>query len=330
MIPIQQGMTSHYVWNACIAYMIAYNFITVKIFLFCKNLIEFLLSSLQDYTVTCQCVFGKDVFDVIYFLTVNGNAALFHTVSGAVKNLTIESDCSFTARQWVGSFALYLKDGGKLDNCTNLASVTCKPSGTVDGTVNCFAGGLVALTDGSTWASAQNQIVNCRNDGSVTVAPADTPNGNFASAGGHVGGPANVRLSQSVNTGAVSNEASMQNYYGMDGNCTGGLVGQIDPNSAFGVKTEIIGCVNTGKVTGGCNVGGVAGKVNNKNGSVLIESCRNLGNVHATNTADVQNAGGILGRGYAEIYNCDSAGTITGETTAASAYRGALAGYLRR
>ena len=258
------------------------------------------------------------------------NAALFHTVSGAVKNLTIESDCSFTARQLVGSFALYLKDGGKLDNCTNRAAVTCKPTGAVDGTINCYAGGLVARTDSSTWASAQNQITNCRNDGSVTVAPADTPNGNFASAGGLVGGPANVKISQSVNTGEVSNEVSMQSYYGMDGNCTGGLVGQIDPGDAFGVKTEIIGCVNTGKVTGGCNVGGVAGKVNNKNGSVLIESCRNLGNVHATNTADVQNAGGILGCGYAEIYNCDSAGTITGETTSASAYRGAIAGYLRR
>ena len=44
----------------------------------------------------------------------------------------------------------------------------------------------------------------------------------------------------------------------------------------------------------------------------------------------MQNAGGILGCGYAEIYNCDSAGTITGETTSASAYRGAIAGYLRR
>ena len=263
-------------------------------------------------------------------LSTNGNAALFHTVSGAVKNLTIESDCSFTARQLVGSFALYLKDGGKLDNCTNRAAVTCKPTGAVDGTINCYAGGLVARTDSSTWASAQNQITNCRNDGSVTVAPADTPNGNFASAGGLVGGPANVKISQSVNTGEVSNEVSMQSYYGMDGNCTGGLVGQIDPGDALGVKTEIIGCVNTGKVTGGCNVGGAAGKVNNKNGSVLIESCRNLGNVHATNTADVQNAGGILGCGYAEIYNCDSAGTITGETTSASAYRGAIAGYLRR
>ena len=263
-------------------------------------------------------------------LDTGSNAALFHTISGAVKNLTIESDCSFTARQWVGSFALYLKDGGTLDNCTNRAAVTCKPSGTVDGTINCFAGGLVARTDGSLWSSAQNQITNCRNDGSVTVAPADTPNGNFASAGGLVGGPANVRLSQSVNTGEVSNEVSMQNYYGMDGNCTGGIVGQIDPIDAFAGKTELVGCVNTGKVTGGCNVGGVAGKVNNKNGSVLIESCRNLGNVHATNTADVQNAGGILGCGYAEIYNCDSAGTITGETTSASAYRGAIAGYLRR
>ena len=255
-------------------------------------------------------------------LSTNGNAALFHTVSGAVKNLTIESDCSFTARQLVGSFALYLKDGGKLDNCTNRAAVTCKPTGAVDGTINCYAGGLVARTDSSTWASAQNQITNCRNDGSVTVAPADTPNGNFASAGGLVGGPANVKISQSVNTGGVSNEVSMQSYYGMDGNCTGGLVGQIDPGDALGVKTEIIGCVNTGKVTGGCNVGGVAGKVNNKNGSVLIESCRNLGNVHATNTADVQNAGGILGCGYAEIYNCDSAGTITGETTSAGAEMG--------
>ena len=267
-------------------------------------------------------------------LSVDSNAALFHTVSGTVKNLTIESDCSFTARQWVGSFALYLKDGGKLDSCVNRASVTCKPTkdamGGSDASLNCFAGGLVARTN-SSWRSApQNQITNCRNEGGVTVDPADVPNGSFASAGGLVGGPANVKISRSANTGAVSNAKSRPTYYGTDGNYTGGLVGQIDPNGAFGVKTEIVGCVNSGSVTGGCNVGGIAGRVNDQNGSVLIESCRNLGNVHATNTADVQNVGGILGCGYAEIYNCDSAGTITGETTSASAYRGAIAGYLRR
>ena len=267
-------------------------------------------------------------------LSVDSNAALFHTVSGTVKNLTIESDCSFTARQWVGSFALYLKDGGKLDSCVNRASVTCKPTkdamGGSDASLNCFAGGLVARTN-SSWRSApQNQITNCRNEGGVTVDPADVPNGSFASAGGLVGGPANVKISRRANTGAVSNAKSRPTYYGTDGNYTGGLVGQIDPNGAFGVKTEIVGCVNSGSVTGGCNVGGIAGRVNDQNGSVLIESCRSLGNVHATNTADVQNAGGILGCGYAEIYNCDSAGTITGETTSASAYRGAIAGYLRR
>ena len=199
-----------------------------------------------------------------------------------------------------------------------------------DYTLNCFAGGIVARTDSSWRNVAQNQITNCRNDGSVTVDPADVANGSFASAGGLVGGPANVKITQCVNSGNVSNAKSRPSYYGTDGNYTGGLVGQIDPTGALGVKTEIIGCVNTGKVTGGCNVGGVAGMINGKGGSLLIESCRNLGNVHATNTADVQNVGGILGCGYAEIYNCDSAGTITGETTAASAYRGAIAGYLRR
>ena len=262
------------------------------------------------------------------------NAALFHTVSGTVKNLTIDSSCSFTARQWVGSFALYLKDGGTLENCVNEASVTCKPSDKMQGgsdyTLNCFAGGIVARTDSSWRNVAQNQITSCRNDGSVTVDPADVANGSFASAGGLVGGAANVKISRSANTGAVSNAKSRPSYYGTDGNYTGGLVGQIDPIDAFGVKTELIGCLNTGKVSGGCNVGGIAGKVNNKGGSVLIESCRSLGNVHATNETDVQNAGGILGCGYAEIYNCDSAAAITGETTAASAYRGAIVGYLRR
>lgn len=78
---------------------------------------------------------------------ITGCAALFHTVSGTVKNLTIDSSCSFTARQWVGSFALYLKDGGTLENCVNEASVTCKPSDKMQGgsdyTLNCFAGGIV-------------------------------------------------------------------------------------------------------------------------------------------------------------------------------------------
>ncbi len=263
-----------------------------------------------------------------------GNAALFHTVSGTVKNLTIDSSCSFTGRQWVGSFALYLKDGGTLETCVNEASVTCKPTDAAQGgsdySINCFAGGLAARTDSSWRGAAQNQITNCRNDGSVTVDPTDVANGSFASAGGLVGGPANVKITQCVNSGNVSNAKSRPSYYGTDGNYTGGLVGQIDPTGAFGVKTEIIGCVNTGNVTGGCNVGGVAGLLNNQGGSLLIESCRNLGALHATNTADVQNVGGILGCGYAEIYNCDSAGAISGALTSGNANLGAIAGYLRR
>ena len=55
-----------------------------------------------------------------------------------------------------------------------------------------------------------------------------------------VGGAANVKISRSANTGAVSNAKSRPSYYGTDGNYTGGLVGQIDPNDALGVKTEAV------------------------------------------------------------------------------------------
>ena len=257
---------------------------------------------------------------------VNGNAALFGTVTGTVKNLTIDSTCSFAATQWVGSFALFLKDGGKLENCVNNAPVTCTAVGSTDGTINCFAGGLVARTT-STWrGTPQNEITNCQNTGAVTVGGEVK---NFASAGGLIGGLNKANVKNCVNTGEVSNENSQENYYGMRNNSTGGIAGQMNPLCDGGDST-LVGCVNAGAVIGGGNVGGLLGRLNYKGNALLIESCLNSGAVSAANVNSDQNVGGLLGLGYAEIRNSTNAGAISGETTSGNANHGTIGGCLER
>ena len=113
----------------------------------------------------------------------------------------------------------------------------------------------------------------------MTVDPADVANGSFASAGGLVGGAANVKISRSANTGAVSNAKSRPSYYGTDGNYTGGLVGQIDERRARREDRDHRLRQHRQRSLAAATSAAWQARSTIKNGSVLIESCRNLGNV---------------------------------------------------
>lgn len=84
--------------------------------------------------------------------TVSG---LFGNVgpAGVVKNLTMASDCSFTAFRIVGSIAG--KNRGRIENCRNYAPVTA---------ISNYAGGIAAQGIGE-----QSVITSCYNAGTVKV-----------------------------------------------------------------------------------------------------------------------------------------------------------------
>lgn len=153
------------------------------------------------------------------------------------------------------------------------------------------------------------EMHKCYNSGSVTsrsMAGGILPKGEFhthiyesvneghisglRSTGGIVGN-INGEVSDSRNSGLVSN-------IDRDSDC-GGIVGWLSGSSGI-----IRYCVNTGEVSSGKHVGGLAG--NNESLSSIISSY-NAGYVHSE--TEGSNVGGVAG-GYGSLRNCYNAGTV--------------------
>lgn len=231
-------------------------------------------------------------------------APLFGTVTGEVKNLTIDASCeiSSVAPGNTGFIAKALR--GKMTNCHNNADVSFTLSGdTVTETGETAAGGIEARRFGTLVGrmTAHNaQMIDCSNSGDVTVT---------------------VEISQDM-PGTLY---------------VGGLVGLVgDPGDD--VVTRLDGCSNTGNVTVNTSstdpsqawlsthfVGGVAGATGVNGGSKTktegytlyygeIRNCVNEGAVSATwggGTGGYFKVGGILGYSEAAIFDCVNKGAVS-------------------
>ena len=231
-------------------------------------------------------------------------APLFGTVTGEVKNLTIDASCkiSSVAPGNTGFIAKALK--GKMTNCHNKADVSFTLSGdTVTETGETAAGGIEARRFGTLVGrmTAHNaQMIDCSNSGDVTVT---------------------VEISQDM-PGTLY---------------VGGLVGLVgDPGDD--VVTRLDRCSNTGNVTVNTSstdpsqawlsthyVGGVAGATGVNKGDAEhvsgytlyygeIRNCVNEGAVSATwggGTGGYFKVGGILGYSEAAIFDCVNKGAVS-------------------
>ena len=252
--------------------------------------------------------------------TVTVSAPLFADLAGTVKNLTVKGAIDTSAEAvFVGAVAAKTSAAATVENVKNEASVkgyvtagtgvpkegsangykpgaggivggaladitikNCVNTGAVNGAC---VGGMLGIVDGK----VKTRITSCVNTGDITnVGVTGTVGDGYNSIGGILGcinAGIDVVIEDCVNSGAV--KASFKH-------ATGGIVGGAwkSPKENYGIKDAVTvkNCVNTGKVDGGWQTGGICGwmRVN-----LLIENCTNKGDVASNESY----SGGILGRG---------------------------------
>ncbi len=178
----------------------------------------------------------------IHDLTVEGSVKGNQYLGGIAANVmgqkvqirNCTANVTVTAKDgYAGGVVGYLKDGAKVENCTNLGAITAERS----------TGGIVGN------ASKGLAVENCCNKGTITASGGQN--------GGVVGNSSKTPIQNCVNHGSVTST----------GNQIGGIVGFTNSTVEYCYNTGAI----TGKSNTKNGVGGVVGKLN-YTGSSLINS----------------------------------------------------------
>ena len=168
---------------------------------------------------------------------------LYYT--GAIKNLTIASNCSFEGLQYVGAFAG--ASFGRFENCRNYADI--KAAGSYSGGITGYLGNTTN-TNGELGSTAV--ISKCYNAGKVSGA--------YSAHGGIVGQTVkNALVELCQNDADISGTATTGETAKVSHNSVGGIVG-------FNSQSSVDRCVNNGTINANYSVGGIAG--NNTDSSV--------------------------------------------------------------
>ena len=265
------------------------------------------------------------------------NGALFDTVTGTIKDLTI-AGAKFVATNTTTAGLAISASGATIENChlidaeisgqyvgglvQGVASGAVVRDCTVSGKLTVSAGsgksGTVGGVVGSIAASQSATLINCRN-----YATIDTTNkyGNAFSVGGIIGGTAtNNNAITKLTLQSCENHGTIVQGSGNTG--VGGIMG----NAYRATQLTFIDCVNDAPISGVYNVGGILGRANwamsNSGVEIRLVGCRNESAV----TASADYAGGLIGL-HAEVmkgfYVIDCA--VYGSVQAAN-YAGGIVG----
>ena len=221
--------------------------------------------------------------------------ALFSSVSGIIRNLTIASSCMITSASDDNIAFITNSLTGTVDNCHNYGNISLSLA---EGTAERFIGSLV-----SNMSESGAKLSNCSNDGDIEITTTLTSTiGGYQHIGGlvgQVGGVCDegvVRLQGCSNTGNVSVSVSgpsgtIKHHY------VGGIVGSTAVNA--GTETQTSGFTN------------YYGE---------FRECSNEGNVTATwtgGTGGYFKLGGILGYCEGAIFDSSNKGGISYKNTGA-------------
>lgn len=282
--------------------------------------------TIETCTVESSTITGTNNSDNQASQSLAGGIAAFNTVLGNIKG-TIEG-CKVTGRSvsTVGTVKVSSVGGiaavneGTVTKCSNSASVTGNNALPIAQEVSLGSGGVVG--------SNKHLVEGCSNSGSVT--------GNGLFTGGVVGynttnEETDGTISASYNTGTVKGEQYVGGVVGNNhtvvkdcyntgevtstGDYAGGVVGRntyyfyfIDGSPSYSSMKEWKGKIstsyNTGTVSGGSYVGGVAGY-----NCVTIAQCFNTGSV----TGSKNYTGGVVGCNdfvVNENYNAPAFGNV--------------------
>ena len=239
---------------------------------------------------------------------------LFASITGktTLENIVIAESSTITATHKfasAGAIVGEIQRGSSctIRNCENRAEVI--GSGPKDDTFasdSANVGGIVGKANGN------SLVLNCRNYGSVKLT---IPSENYA--GGITGGQSStVLLAGCNNYGNVYAASAPRSIDTTSGSSAGGITA-----SAYGM---IVGCGNEGTVSGGKNVGGIAGLADAK----VIESCYNTGSITGISELAKAEIGGIIGDNSSgtSLINNYHAGTVTAHAQSQSTKKGAMIG----
>ncbi len=210
-------------------------------------------------------------------------------VDATISNCSIDSDSYIinNAEDFVqntAGIASFLvasspsSEAALIENCINNASVSAVDYSTI-------VAGIVAQTNAP--------IRNCLNNGDISGDDG---------VGGVAGYCELTEITNCINTGDVTGTYSM----------IGGIIGAHD--SFDDVHCTISKCYNSGTITGGYQVGGIAGYLN----TGAVEDCYNTGAIAETTNSETYNAvGGIAGQIFqntetSSVTRCHNVGTVTG------------------
>lgn len=241
----------------------------------------------------------------------NEMAGIFSGNTTRVSNLTVKNSY-IKGKRIVGGIAALARY--KFKNCKNINSTVIATDSVAGGIVGVAwktleecsndsniiseehtAGGIVGQRN-----SSSNQIINCKNSGTVIVK-----NSQGFYAGGIVGNVYNIspEIKGCINNGKIKG-----------GNDIGGILGSAVAN-ATPIITE---CDNNGTIEGKNNVGGIVG---NNSFGIVVEKCDNNGSIEG----DIY-VGGIVGvMGYkTKVEECNNSGQVIGKTE----YTGGIVGLI--
>ena len=223
----------------------------------------------------------------------NATKALFSTVSGEVRNLTVAGN--LTLADEGATLANILAVGGKIANCTNKMTVTFELAD------HAYVGGIVKTANGGT-------IEGCVNDGVITVKVDVSAADKNAAVGGILArveaADADITVKNCKNTSDVilmPNSAADASF-GMKVCGLGGIVGWV--NKVQSVTLD--NCDNEGNVTFSADL------IKGENGTAAYSIC--VGGVLGIGAP--QNTSGYLitpsaENGYAMTFTgCDNIGTV--------------------
>lgn len=228
----------------------------------------------------------------------NAKKALFTSVSGTVKNLTLAGNFEATASQGDAPFVSTLAPGGTISGCTNKMTVTFEKAD------HAYVAGIVKMMTGGS-------IENCINDGTISAKLINTSDKNVAVAGivAQVNASGqDIVIKDCLNKQAVTFAPVVESSsYGSKVCGVGGVAGWLraaksftfencDNEGAVTYSSEYITSANGSKAYPIC-VGGVAGIAAAQNTGGYIEDPSEVGGLTISMT-DCDNSG--------PVYNCGS------------------------
>lgn len=246
---------------------------------------------------------GAKIKKLVINKSTTDQVGLFSELVGTVKDLTLNSDCSITGKDKVGSFA-GICNYGTITGCTNAATV----SGTN------YVGGIIGFYS-MAYSYDENKVYidNNTNKGVITGS------GDYT---GGICGYSNYITTSCENQGAISGAAYTGGIVGKgEGrNCTnsGDIVATGEYTGGISGEGVCTGSTNSGNVSGTTYVGGISNHDTAGSGTYDFENNENTGEISGTNYV-----GGICGKGSPkESINRAS-------VTATGLHVGGLTGYLR-